>query len=271
MTNTVITVAETLKSRANFEELVLNSPMPQDVCRILNEYPQKGVERIADLTQNFDTLLNKVSDIGFNVIQTPYLVWFVTNEKEKIMRALNVINRGDTALKIFVFKAYSLNDDEIGFECLLKPELKEKTKRTVNTETPAKQLQKAYWEVYFTECDEEQSEMQVTPYPRHYQNISIGKAGIQILQTINTQNNYVASELAINNNKEIFNTLFEHKDEIEKEVGELEWDSKETNKSAKIRKVFPIDINNPKNHLTAGKEHIKMAEELKAIAKKYIK
>jgi len=270
MTNTEITAAETLKSRVNFEELVLNSPMPVEVCNFLNQYPQKGIERIADLTQNFDTLMNKVGDESFNVIQTPYLVWFITSEKEKIMRALNVINKGDTALKIFVFKAYNLNDYEIGFECLLKPDLKEKTKRTVNTDTPAKQLQKAYWEVYFTECDEEQSEMQVTPYPRHYQNVSIGKAGIQILQTINTQNNYVASELAINNNKEIFNILFEHKEEIESEVGELEWDSKETNKSAKIRKVFPIDINNSKNHLKAAKEHIKMAEELKAIAHKYL-
>lgn len=270
MTKTEITAAETLKSRASFEDLVLNAPMPQDACQIINGYPQKGVERIADLTQNFDTFLNKISDENFNVIQTPYLVWFITSEKEKIMRALSVINKGDTALKIFVFKAYLLNDDEIGFECLLKPYLKEKTKRTVNTETPAKLLQKAYWEVYFAECDEEQSEMQVTPQPRHYQNVSIGKAGIQILQTINTQNNYVASELAINNNKEIFNTLFEHKEEIEKEVGELEWGSKETNKSAKIRKVFPIDINNSKNHLKAAKEHIKMAEELKAIAHKYL-
>lgn len=269
MTNTATAAEETLKSRAKFEELVLNSPMPFDACELLNQYPQKGVVRIADLTQNFETLLNKVSDESFNVIQTPYLVWFITNEKEKCMRALNVINKGDTALKIFVFKAY-LNEDKIGFECLLKPDLKEKTKRTVNTQTPAKLLQKAYWDVYFAECDEQQSEMQVTPYPRHYQNVSIRKAGIQILQTINTQNNYVASELAINNNKEIFNTLFKHKDEIENEVGELEWDSKETNKSAKIRKVFPIDINDSKNHLKAAKEHIKMAEELKAIAHKYL-
>ena len=270
MTNTEITAAETLKMKAPFEDLVLNAPMPKDACEILNEYPQKGVERIADLTQKSETFLNRIVSESFNVIQTPYLVWFVTSEKAEIMRALNVINKGDTALKIFVFKAYLLNDDEIGFECLLKPDLKEKTKRTVNTETPAKQLQKTYWEAYFAECDEEQSEMQVTPYPRHYQNVSIGKAGIQILQTINTQNNYVASELAINNNKEIFNTLFEHKEEIENAVGDLEWDSKETNKSAKIRKVFPIDINDPKNHLKAAKEHIKMAEELKAIAHKYL-
>lgn len=270
MTNTEITAAETLKSRVLFEDLVLNSPMPQEVCNFLNQYPQRGVDRIADLTQNFETLMNKVSDESFNVIQTPYLVWFITSQKEKVMKTLNAISRGNTELKIFVFKAYLLNDDEIGFECLLKPDLKEKTKRTVNTDTPAKQLQKAYWEVYFTECDEQQSEMQVTPQPRHYQNISIGKAGVQILQTINTQNNYVAADLTINNNKEIFNKLFEHKEEIESEVGELEWDSKETNKSAKIRKTFPIDINNDKNHKKAAKEHIKMAEELRAIAYKYL-
>ncbi len=42
-----------------------------------------------------------------------------------------------------------------------------------------------------------------------------------------------------------------HKEEIEKEIGHLEWDSKENNKSSKIRKIFEIDINNSDNHKCA--------------------
>ena len=106
--------------------------------------------------------------------------------------------------------------------------------------------------------------------PQHYQNISIQKSGVQILQTVNTQRNYVASEIAINNNKDLFERLLEHKEEIEKEIGHLEWDSKENNKSSKIRKIFEIDINNSANHECAINEHIKMSAELKNIVHKYL-
>ena len=106
--------------------------------------------------------------------------------------------------------------------------------------------------------------------PRHYQYISIGKTGIQILQTINTAKNYVASEIAINNNKSIYEFFFDLKDKIEEEVGKLEWYCKENNKSAKIRKVFEIDVNNPENHEKAILEQVKMGAELKAIIYKYL-
>lgn len=272
MTETTITAEEALKSRANFENLVLNSPTPQDVCNFLNQYPKKGVEKIADLTQNFETLLNKIGDEKFNVAQTPYLLWFITNPKEKIMQALEVINKGDTALKIFVFRPCILDENEIGFQCLLKPQLVIKQKREVNTNTPSKQLQKTYWELYIEVCDaSEYPDMQIKDaLPRHYQNISIQKAGVQILQTINTQNNYVASEIAISNDKEIFEKLLDHKEDIEKEVGKLEWYSKENVKSSKIRKTYNIDINNPENHKKAILEHIKMGAELEALVHKYL-
>ena len=52
-----------------------------------------------------------------------------------------------------------------------------------------------------------------------------------------------------------------HKEEIEDEIGHLEWDSKENNKSSKIRKIFEIDINNSDNHECAINEHIKMSAE----------
>ena len=266
MTNTELTLEDVFKSKAAFEDFMVNQPMPVEICEVMSNYPQKETTRIAELTQHIELLIDKIGEDGFNPNQ--YLVWIVTCPKDKIVNTVKNLN-GKGRLEVFIFRAY-LNEDKPEFECLLKPELKEKRKRTVNTETPSKQLQKAYWEVYFEECDKEQSEMQVTPYPRHYQNVPIGKAGIQILQTINTRDNYVAAELAINNNKEIFNTLLDHKEEIESEIGKLEWDSKENNKSAKIRKAFPIDINNPKNHQKAAKEHIKMAEELKAIAHKYL-
>lgn len=270
MTENTINLENVFKSRANFEDYMNNSPLPVEICQAMQNYQKKNVEKIAELTQNFQTFLNKVGDANFNPKQ--YLVWIVTNPKTEILNTMRIINQnGTNGLEIFIFKAF-LNEDKMAFECLLKPELVVKKKRDVNTNTPSKQLQKAMWEKYIDICDaSEYPDMQIKEAaPQHYQNISIGKAGVQILQTINTQNKYVASEISINNNKEIFAKLFEHKEKIEKEIGGLEWDSKENVKSAKIRKIFNIDINKSENHEKAILELVKMGAELKAIIHKYL-
>ena len=268
MTNTELTLEAVFKTKAGFEDYMVNNPMPVEICEVMSGYPQKPITRIAELTQSIDTLLNKVGDETFNPNQ--YLVWITVNPKDKIVNTIKTLN-GNGGLGIFIFKT-SLNDNETTFECLLKPQLKEKAKRTVNTETPAKQLQQSIWEKYIEICDaSEYPDMQIKEaLPRHYQPISIQIAGVQILQTLNTQKGYVASELAINNDKEIFNRLLEHKAEIEEELGGLEWDSKENNKSAKIRKTYYIDINNSENHEQAINELIKMGADLKTIAHKYL-
>ncbi len=256
------------KSKANFEECMVNSPIAVSIAEIMQNYPKKPTTRIADLTQNLETLLNITGQKSCELNQ--YLVWIVQNERERIMNTLSLFNNSSNGkFEIFVFKA-SLNGNKIDFECLLKPRLKEK--RVKNEDTPTKKLQKKYWEQYIPECDmSENPDMQINkPEAQHYQNVPIGKYGLQILQTVNTQDNFVASEIAINNNKELFEKLFEHKTEIEKEVGKLIWDSKENVKSAKVRKIYEVDLSNEKNHKKAIQEQIKMGAELKAIAHKYL-
>ncbi len=274
MTET-IKLQEAFKNRNAFSEL-MSTLNPPEISTILEPYTKqnaKTIIKIAELTQNIDTVVNVLGDSAIRELpQSPYLVWIITNEKQKIMDLMQTINQhANNGFGIFVFKA-SLNGDKIDFKCLLKPQLVVKQKREVNTNTPSKQLQKSIWEKYIDICDaSEYPDMQIKEAaPQHYQNISIGKSGVQILQTINTQNKYVASEISINNNKEIFEKLFEHKDEIEKEIGTLKWDSKENVKSAKIRKTFEVDVNNPENHEMAIAALVKMGAELKAIVHKYL-
>lgn len=265
---------EAFKNRNAFSEL-MSTLNPPEISTILKPYPKqngKTIIKVAELTQNIDTVLNVLGDSSIREIpHSPYLVWIITNEKQKIMDLMQTINKhANNGFGIFVFKAY-LNGDKIEFECLLKPQLVIKQKREVNTNTPTKQLQKAIWEKYIGICDvSEHPEMQIKEAaPQHYQNISIGKAGFQILQTINTQKDYVASEI-LTTNKSMYEFLFNLKEEIEEEIGELEWDYKLNNKSAKIRKIFKIDINNPENHEKAIIELIKMGAELKTIVHKYL-
>ena len=193
-----------------------------------------------------------------------------TQQKESILKQMAAINKYSTSgFGIFIFKAF-LNEDKIEFKCLLKPPVPKKTTRVVNQNAPAKLLQKEYWDKYFEVCDELQSQMQINPKAQHFQYIPMKKRGVQIMQTINTVNNYVATEIFINNDKEIFNKLLEHKNEIEEVLGYLDWQELEGKKSSRIRKTLNYNAGSEKALKQTITTHIKTAEEFKATFCKYL-
>jgi len=256
--------ATVLKSKAKFEEY-MEDCNPAIVTSTLADYGTEGrvIVKVCDLTQNIETLLNLVSlPIVQNLDKPPFITWFITSEKEKIQNLIKVMNSGNKGVKTFVFKA-ELNEDEseIDFECILKPDLIKKGVR--NDETKAKLLQKKYWEEYAKISDRK-----ITPAPRHYQALSIGKNGVQILQTVNTAKKYVATEILIREDKEIYDKLLEHKEEIESIFGLLEWRKNEGKKSSSIRKSINADISDEENLGEIIKAHVNMAAEFK---KEFIK
>jgi len=266
MTET-LTPIEILKSRQNFSDYI-ETHSGEITTELLKDYPARELLIIcSQLTQSSEGLVTLANQLQGN--KKAYIFWFVANEKEEFKNIAQKLNNvfDKNFCGIFLIKAF-LNGDRIGFECLLKPEIP--TKQVRKTDTPAKTLQLEYWTKYFEICDELQSEMQVNPKPQHFQYIPIGKSGVQILQTVNTQNKYVATEIMINNKKEIFEKLSEHKTEIEEELGRLEWDSKDNVKSSRIRKYLNYDITNAEEIENAIRNHIKTAEEFKAIFKKYL-
>lgn len=273
MTET-ITPIDAFKSKQNFSKAMENSSSNTFIASILEDYPIKTgkvVMTITDLTQNYETFGNLISDdLVCNLPEPPYIVWIVANEKESILKQMAAINKYSTSgFGIFIFKAF-LNDDKIDFKCLLKPPVPKKITRVVNQNAPAKLLQKEYWEKYFEVCDALQSEMQVTPKPQHYQYIPIGKRGVQIMQTINTVQNTISTELFINNDKEIFKKLYESKEAIENELGELDWQKLEGKKSSRIRKTYEFDFSNKETWVDATEQHVKLAEEFSVVFKAFL-
>lgn len=262
---TQITAAEAFKSKANFDEFLSNAERPE-IKGILEEYPENSVVvEITDLTQNIETLLHAINE--FHDIN-PYIIWTVATPKNNLLQTAKFFNR--TRIRnvgIFVFQAI-LNNDKMEFKCILKPNKILRLEKNENT--PTKIFDKNYWEKYFEICDTLMSDMQIRPSTRHFQTISINKKGVQLMQTVSKSGKYVASELYINNDKSIYDKLFEHKSEIEEELGELSWLRLDNKKASRIVKYFNIDIENPENIETAINEHIKMGENLKATFSKYI-
>lgn len=270
MTNTAITAKTVLKTRANLENFI-EEYKPEIITSALAGYPKaegRTVLTICDLTQNINTLLTKLADPEVkNLPQAPLAAWIITSEIEEVQNLINIMNKasGKNDLKIFVFKA-SLNEDEsdINIECILKPEYNER-KTPRNDETPAKLLQLAYWIKYA-----ELSSRKITPGPRHFQSLSIGKGGVEIFQTVNTAKHYVASEILIRDDKTIFEKLLEHKEEIENELGELSWQKIEGKKSSRIRKTIDADVSNEETLEETIKAHVKLADEFKRVFAQYL-
>ena len=141
MTET-ITPIEVLKSKQNFADYI-NANSDDYINELLKDYPNRFTKKkIAQLTPSNDGLLDAVMDL--NGESNAYLFWFIVNEKEYLTQASILLNQMFSKnYGIFIIKAF-LNEDKIDFECLLKPEVQ--TKQPRNTETPAKLLQKEYWE-----------------------------------------------------------------------------------------------------------------------------
>ena len=262
MTETLsLTAEQAFKSRKNFEDFVKDCDKG-DIIRTLADYPQadgKVIATVAELTQSSETFVTTLSEIQ-RYKQPPFIAWVVANEKENLLQCVDNLNK--LLVKgcgIFVFKA-CLNGDKMGFKPLIQPQ--KNAKRNSNTDT--KQIQAGYWQKYFEVCDSLECDMQVKPASKHWQYIPIGKAGVSIQLTINTQQNYVGCELLINNNKEIFYTLEKSKEKIEKQLGELDWQELKGKKSSRIRKIYSVDIIQETNWETAVKEQIRMAEEFKS-------
>ncbi|MEE3350544.1 MAG: DUF4268 domain-containing protein [Candidatus Gastranaerophilaceae bacterium] len=270
---TTITAEQALKSKQNFSEFLENNT-PVQVTSTIADYQAKSgkvVVTLTDLTQNFDTFVDVVNDpTVLELPQKPYFAWIVTNPKERIMNVLRTINECSTGdLGIFVFKAF-LNGEKIDFECLLKPELKEKHKKA-RTITKTGETQYDYWKEYSEVCDEMgEGDFQVEPASRHYQNIPIGVKGAYIKQTISIKDNYVASEIFIGNDKELYAKLESNKKELEKELGTMTWQCLDSNKSCNIRRVIYIDFTNPERYQEMAKAHIELAVKMKKAFLKYL-
>lgn len=101
--------------------------------------------------------------------------------------------------------------------------------------------------------------------------MAIGSSDCHIDLTVN-KNGEVACSLWIENNKSLYNKFFEHKNEIETDLGySVKWDYKEGSKasSVDIRSDFRLDLKN--SDLSKGYEWLlNKAEDFKRVFRKYL-
>lgn len=259
--NTNISAQEALKNTAKFREFVSGMDKTP-FTEVLKDYPENDILYITDLTQKAETYYNSINELESG--QTPYIVWIVTNPKPELLKYSHFFNK--TRAKnagIFVFKA-SLNDNQIEFECILKPNKISKGHSGEETE----KFYLDHWNRYVETCKQfDILNMIVKPIPKRSTFISIGNSKVKIMQTVSKKSNFVSSELYITD-KNIFDLLYDQKDKIEKQVGELEWLRLDDKKASRIIRYINLDVE--EEPVRAAQEHIRSALALKEAYQKYI-
>ena len=161
------------------------------------------------------------------------IVWIVKDFREEHQRAIDWLNEHtDEGINFFLIKIelwqIEGSNPAPRFDIISKPNewakaLKKESSGGELTNTKIQQLD--FWTRFrsFVQKNDTTVRLQ-TPRPQHWYNVSAGSSEAHIGLTINTRENLMGCEIYINRNKEMFSFLKEHKEEVEREIGEkAEW------------------------------------------------
>lgn len=206
------------------------------------------------------------------------IIWIVENVEEEHRQAVNWLNEHlDDTINIFLCKLrlFRINNSPAApkFQIICEPNNWSKAVKKVNdnidSETDLLKLE--YW-TKLTDYIKQHPELHLKerkPTKYNYYDIKLTdvKSSLAHLSlTVNTQKKHILTQIWIEDNNELFEYLFNHKELIEEELGiELFWRNKENNKSSSIGIIRNIDSTNKDNWDECIKWHMDMAEKFNKV------
>ena len=172
------------------------------------------------------------------------VIWIVKRAREEHRAAIEWLNNHtDDNISFFLIeiKLYKIgnSDPAVKFEIIEKPNDWTKEVKKQSTNAPAQQFRLEYWTAFnnyaFANKAFAKEFKQRKPSTNHWMSFSIGSSacGMSILRL--QQQSQVGVELYINDDKELFRSLYERKAEIEADVGaELDWRELPEKKASRI-------------------------------------
>ena len=106
----------------------------------------------------------------------------------------------------------------------------------------------------------------------HWYDVAIGTSEAHISISLINKDGIIVVEIYISNNKKLFDTLHDQKDEIEEKLGfELIWDRIDGKKASRIKYYIPgLDFDDHSNYDTLMNQSIDAAVKMRDVFKKYI-
>lgn len=209
------------------------------------------------------------------------IVWIVKEAKEEHQSAIEWLNNNtvkDINFFLIEIHAYKIGDSEPApkFEVIEKPndfvkQGNNNNKREGLTKSESECLY--FWELFNqTVVSRGKPFNPQKPSKDHWRNIAVGTSMAHVAINLINKNNYIIVELYIDNNKELFDKLFEQKENIESELGlKLEWDRLNTKKASRIKYYIDgLDFDDHGNYESLMNQSIDTIVMMRNTFKKYI-
>lgn len=253
-------------------------------CDILAKDETTGINVIIEnqLEQSNHEHLGKIITYASG-LNAKVIVWIVKQAREEHRSAIEWLNNNtNNDLNFFLIElhAYRIDDSNPApkFEIVEKPNnFIKNTKINGNKEDLSKSQAERleFWELFNQEIVNHGKPFNVRkPTTDHWYSVAIGTSKAHIDVTLVNKDNKIGVGLWIDNNKELFDDLYENKDAIEQELGfSMLWDRKEdTQKASSIMHYIKgLDFDNHANYKELMCEVINKAVMLKNVLKKYIR
>jgi len=225
--------------------------------------------------------LGKIITYGSGV-EASILIWIFREIREEHRRAIDWLNEKTGAeLQIFAVKieAWKIGDSLPApkFDIICSPNnwaniVKQTQNKNELTNTKLNQLE--YWTNFSQYISNANTKIKARkPQAQHWYDISIGSSKIHIECTVSFKDNNIRCDLYIPNNKELFATLLNKKENIEKELGfELVWEELENKNASRIRyQKNDVDLSNKDNYDSYYNWYIQIAEKYLKVIPKYVR
>lgn len=222
-------------------------------------------------------IITYASGLGASVI-----VWIVKEAREEHRSALEWLNNiTSDAVNFFLIEihAYKIGDSDPApyFEVVEKPndftKSNKKSKAGDGDMNRSMSERFAFWTDFNDVLVAKGKPFNVRKATTdHWYDVALGKSGIHIDITLVDKESYIGVGIYINDSKELFDSLYAHKDEIETDLGfELEWDRLDEKKASRIKSKIPgLDFNHKDNYPQLMDATIDRAALMRDVFKKYL-
>jgi hypothetical protein len=207
---------------------------------------EEGTEKVVVIENQLEITdhdhLGKLITYGAG-LDAEYLIWIVSEIRDEHLNAVEWINENTNEnVNFFLIKIelWQIDDSNPSpkFTIYAKPNDFAINIRKSNsgeiTGTKSKQLE--FWTTLNEYIQTNKIDFKIQkPLPQHWTNFPIGSSLAHCAFSINTQSSELVCEVYIDNNKELYNWLYEQKTQIEKEIGfELDWRELPEKKASRI-------------------------------------
>lgn len=214
-------------------------------------------------------------------LDAQYIVWIVKEAREEHKSAIEWLNNNTNSnINFFLIEihAYKIEDSNPApmFQVIEAPNDFIKNNKTTNKDgnlNKAQSQRLEFWNQFNDIIIKKGKPFSVRKATTdHWYSVAIGTSEAHLDITLVNKDSVIGVELYISDNKELFDELLQHKEEIENELGfKLDWRRLDTSKASRIIYfIRGLNFDDHSNYEKLMNDTIDVAVKMRDIFKKYI-